>query len=146
MPSTNSTFGSDDAVTDGNVDDMAGSDDAASEDDTLTTCKNNAVLSPLDDTAASSIEITSQANHGACAILVDSIVYYPIPNYLGMDVCEYSVCMESEMSGELNCTSEALIVEVVECPIWGVGTASPSVGGGDVPTMSPTCDYAVSCV
>ena len=118
-----------------------GSDDVTSEDE-VDTCKNNAVITSLD--TSGSIQITTQAAHGACAILSDSsIIYYPIPNYLGGDSCGYSVCLDSETSGELTCTEGSLNVSVVECPIWGLGTQSP-VANEDAPTMSPTCDYAVS--
>jgi hypothetical protein len=138
------TVGGDHATDDGMADDFAGSDDATQEDE-ITTCKNNAVITSIDSEGANDVQITTQASNGACAILSDSthMIYYPVPNFLGDDSCDYTLCVDSDESGELTCTEGTLNVKVVECPIWQPDTQSP-VAGVDVPTMSPTCEYAVS--
>jgi hypothetical protein len=138
-PSPTQAGGSDDANDDGTVDDMAGSDDAAT-DDKVSTCKNNAVMSSV--SSEGSAEITTQATHGVCAMLTSStMIYYPKPNYLGMDSCAYTLCVQSMESGEMVCSEGTLEVNVVECPVW---KDSPTESPGDVPTLSPTCDYSVS--
>ena len=119
---------------------LALTDDVTS--DTITqasTCKNNAVITPID--IDGSLEITTSAAHGACAIYSTNIIYYPLPNYLGRDECSYTSCSGSDESGELECSEGLLEVNVVECSI---DTPVPTASSTDVPTVSPTCDYAVS--
>lgn len=100
-----------------------------------TTCKNNAVITSI--TESGTVDITSQASHGTCAVLYDtSIIYYPIPGFIGSDKCEYSLCVSNDSTGELECSEGVLEVNVVDCPL--VVSPTPE------PTKAPTSSAPVS--
>ena len=120
----------------------------ATDSKVATTCKNNAVITSI--TESGTVDITSQASHGTCAVLYDtSIIYYPIPGFIGSDKCEYSLCVSNDSTGEFECSEGVLEVSVVDCPLVVSPTPEPTPSPTespvtDTPTESPTCDYAVS--